>query len=244
MLENTFFWVYISGAALGCSLGFLRKRAAKKKSGTAGFALLLSISLLAFSAGIVFSSGFLSAPALFALPFTGSAATGFLIGRFPLAVLPPVAVLLSLLYVLVYLQIQSEPGIPVHTNELRVSVLRISDTGGVLEISWQGKAELLKLQSNRFYLNAELIVLSPYLPWPRQDYIFAHQLVQESGAVLTLPDFREKPGMKLPLLLSDPIFDLRILQKETRSAGPFFMHLLRSYSIDYASFVSGQGSLK
>jgi len=246
MLRNPFFWVYLSGSAAGCSLGYLFRRLSKDRSGSTGFALFLSVSLLAFSTGIVLSPNFLASPLLFLLPFTGAFIIGFIVGRFSFAAVPPVLLIIGSIYLIAYLQIQSEAGIPVHEDALGVSVLRFTDNESVLELSHRGKAQLLSMESESFSVEAERIVFSPYLPLPRQEYLFALRLVPEAGQAVPLPNFQEVQKKILPLnlveTLTDALMNLGLWRKVFLRKGPLYIHLLRSYTLDPAFFGAEAGS--
>ena len=242
LLRNPFFWVYLSGLAAGCSLGYLFRRLSKDKSGGTGFALFLSVSLTAFSSGIVISPDFLSAPVLLLLPFTGAVVIGFLIGRFPFALFPPVLLVFGALYLLVYLQIQNEPGIPVHEYPLRISVLRFTDTGSVLELSHRGKSQLIDIGGESFSIEGELISLTPYLPWPRREYLYTKGLVTEADEEVSLSEFQEdRSVLELSGAISHLVGDLGIWQRANLSKGFFNIHLLQSYTIDSIFFHSEEG---
>ena len=241
MLRNPVFWVYLSGAAAGCSLGYLYKRLSKEKSAGPGVILLLSISLLTMSFGVIYAPDFLSAPGRLLVPFIGTVIIGFFIGRFPRAAVPSVLLIFGLLYFLVYSRINSESGIPVHENPLMISVLRFTDTGSVLELSYQGKASLITLEGESFSLEAESLILSSYLPWPRREYLFAQRCVSDTGRTVQLPDLHKARKIALPPGPAVVMEKLGIVHKEVRKKGPLHVHLLRSYTVEGSFFGSEHG---
>jgi hypothetical protein len=233
LYRNPFLWVYLTALFSGGAVGRLVRSRWTRKDPVIAASLLAASGLVAFSAGILLSPGFMPLSPLFAPPFAAAFIAGILAGFAPLISLPLFAACLLLLYGSLFLVLNLKRGFPLHEGDARLTVLRIFDEGGgSIELYHSGSAEIFRVGTDRILLGGRLLRVNRYLPWPHGTFLYLDRAVEpppaEDEYLLHESVEAAEPWRDLleRVLLAGPI-----LVSDQKFSDPVELRLLASYRI-------------
>ena len=231
---NPHFWIYGISLFSALSLGSLLKLLFRKRNTGRSAILFLSMALGMFGAGIILSPGFyLQAATDYLLPAAAVfIAVGLLISYFPGWTIPPVTLLIVLLYGSILLVSGNIPGIPVQNQEVKILVLRLDEAGAAaIEIRTPGKSRVLRLGGDQIRLKGTLYTVNPLIPYPEKRWIFLDDLLEEGEPQNEYSLIQQENGTPLIEKIASILFGSTILYWSEIESPAVALHLMKSYRV-------------